>query len=344
MEERPSKERYTNAMVQSARQWLSLLVLLFVVGVSAAYVAHAQISSTNPLDLELNPPYPSPYQIVTVTPSSSMIDLSASTVTFKVNGKIVQQGSGGSAASIAIGGPGSVTTVTVTAVNNGNTYTQSLTIRPADVALVVEPVSTTHPFYEGASLVGSDGNVRIIAMPDLRTSSGAQISPANLVYTWKNGDQVLQSNSGIGKSVLTASAPIRYRDTVVTVTVSSQDSSVVGQASVRISAGDPVIRVYENDPLLGPRYETALSNTTTLADSEATYRAVPYYFTSFPSLTWQVNGTPSQTGQDITVRPSGNGKGTAVLGVSASSGTLGQAASANLSVTFGQQSSGLFGL
>ncbi|HWU24578.1 MAG TPA: hypothetical protein VN086_02400 [Candidatus Paceibacterota bacterium] len=322
----------------------ALIAFLLLIALTVIPGAHAQISSTNPLDLELTPQYPSPYQIVTVTPSSSMIDLSASTLTFKVNGKIVQQGSGATGASIAVGGPGSVTTVTVTAVNNGNTYTQSITIRPADVALVVEPVSTTHPFYEGASLIGSAGNVRIIAMPDLRTSSGAQISPANLVYTWKNGDQVLQSSSGIGKSVLAASAPVRYRDTVVTVTVSSQDSSVVGQAAVRISPGDPVIRIYENDPLLGPRYETALSNTTTLADSEATYRAVPYYFTSLPSLTWQVNGTPSQTGQDITVRPSGNGKGTAVLGVSASSGTLGQAASANLSVTFGKQSTGLFGL
>lgn len=326
------------------RQRLILLALLLFVGIGAAYAAHAQISSTDPLTLELNPQYPSPYQIVTITPQSSLIDLSASTVTFKVNGKVVQQGSGGEGASIAIGGPGSVTTVTVTAVNNGNTYTQSLSIRPADVALIVEPNSTTHPFYEGASLVGSEGNVRIIAMPDFRTSAGTQIAASNLVYTWKNGDQVLQGNSGIGKSVLTASAPVRYRNTVVTVTVSTQDSSVVGQASVLINPGDPVVRVYENDPLLGPRYETALSSATSLSGSEATYRAVPYFFTSFPSLTWQVNGTPSQTGQDITVRPSGNGKGTAVLGVSASSGSLGQSANTNLSVSFGQQSSGLFGL
>lgn len=331
-------------MVHIVRQRRILLALLLIVGVGVAYAAHAQISSTDPLTLELDPQYPTPYQIVTVTPQSSMIDLSASTLTFKVNGKVVQQGSGGEGASIAVGGPGSVTTVTVTAVNNGNTYTQSLTIRPADVALVVEPTSTTHPFYEGASLVGSEGNVRIIAMPDFRTSAGVPISASNLVYTWKNGDQVLQSNSGIGKSVLAASAPVRYRNTVVTVTVSTQDSSIVGQASVLINPGDPVIRVYENDPLLGPRYETALSNGTNLSGSEATYRAVPYYFTSFPSLTWQMNGTPSQTGQDITVRPAGSGKGTAVLGVSASSGSLGQSANTSLSISFGQQSSGLFGL
>jgi len=317
---------------------------LALAGFGAVYAAHAQLGGTDPLTISIDPDYPRPYQIVTVTPQSSLIDLAASTVTISANGTVVQKGTGGESASVAVGGPGTVTTITVTAVNNGQTYTKSLSIRPADVALVVEPTSTTHPFYEGGALIGSEGKLRIVAIPDLRTSSGAQISPANLVYTWKNGDQVLEGSSGIGKSILTATAPIRYRDTTITVTVSSQDSSVVGQASVLISPQDPLLRIYENDPLLGPRYDTALSNSITLTDSEATYRAVPYFFTSAPSLTWQVNGTPSQTGQDITVRPSGNGKGTAQLGVSASSGSLGQSANSALSVTFGQSSSGIFGL
>lgn len=331
-------------MIRRALPGTLLLALLLLLGTGASYVAHAQLTSTDPLTLDLDPEYPAPYQIVTVTPESSQIDLAASSITFSVNGRVVQKGSGQESASIAVGGPGTATTVTVTAVNNGNTYTKSITIRPADVALLLEPTSSTHPFYEGAALIGSEGNIRIVAIPDLRTSGGAQISPSNLVYTWKNGDQILESASGIGKSVLTASAPVRYRDTVITVTVSSQDSSVVGEASALISPGDPLVRIYANDPLLGPRYETALSDSVTLTDSEATYRAVPYFFTTTPSLTWEVNGTPSQTGQDITVRPSGNGKGTAVLGVSASSGTLGQAADADLSVTFGQSTSGLFGL
>ena len=322
----------------------AIYTIILLAGLAGMYVAHAQLTSTDPITITLSPDYPAPYQIVTVTPESSSIDLSSSAITFAVNGKVVQQGSGQESASVAVGGPGSVTTITVTAVNNGNKYTKSVTIRPADVAIVLEPTSTTHPFYEGGALVGSEGRMRIIAIPDLRTSKGVQLPASSLVYTWKNGDQILESSSGIGKSVLSASAPVRYRDTVVSVTVATPDQSIVGQASVLISPGDPVIQIYENDPLLGPRYENALTNRVTLTDSEATYRAVPYYFTTTPTLTWQVNGTPSQTGQDITVRPSGNGKGTALVGVSATSGTLGQSASTNLSITFGQSSSGLFGL
>jgi hypothetical protein len=320
------------------------LTFILLLGLSVVYVAHAQLGTTDPLTLTLDPDYPRPYQIVTVTPESTLIDLSASTVTFSVNGKIVQSGSGGESVSVAVGGPGTVTNITVTVTNNGQKYTKSISIRPADVSLVVEPTSTNHPFYEGASLIGSEGRVRIIAVPDLRTAKGAQIPPASLVYTWKNNDQVLESSSGIGKSVLTATAPVRYRNSVITLTVSSQDSSVVGQAQVAIVPRDPLIRIYENDPLLGPRFDTALPNSVSLAGSEDTYRAVPYYFTSIPSLTWDVNGSPSQSGQDITVRPSGNGQGTAVLGVTGSSGTLGQSANSTLSITFGKTSSGLFGL
>lgn len=310
----------------------------------AGFTAHAQLTSTNSLTLDISPQYPAPYQTVTITPQSSDIDLSGSTITYSVNGKIVQRGTGQESANVTLGGPGSVTTVTVTATYNGKPYASSITIRPADVALILEPVSTTHPFYEGGALVGSEGNMRIIAMPDLRTRSGAQISPSTLEYVWKNGDQVLQSSSGIGKSVLVASAPIKYRDATITVTVSTPDQSVVGQGAVLVSAANPVMRIYENDPLLGPRYETALPGSVTLAGSEDTYRAVPYYFTTVPTLTWSLNGTPSQTGKDITVRPAGGGVGTALLGVSASTGALGQSANAGLSVTFGQGSSGLFGL
>lgn len=316
--------------------------LLILTSFGAVYIAQAQIGTTESLSITINPDYPRPYQIVTVTPESTLIDLSASTVTFSVNGKVVQEGTGGESASIAIGGPGVTTTIVVTATNNGQKYTKSVVIRPADVALILEPTSTTHPFYEGASLIGNEGRVRIIAVPDLRTSSGTPIPASSLVYTWRNGEQILQGSSGIGKSVLTATAPVRYRDTVITVTVSSQDSSVVGQASVFVSPRDPVMRIYENDPLLGTRYEKALPDSIELTENEATYRAVPYYFTSTPSITWAVNGTPSQTGRDITVRPSGNGKGTAVLRSTALLGNGGQSAEKGLSVVFGESGGGLF--
>lgn len=328
---------YTGVMKQAAATLL-LFGALFGIG----YTSYAQLGA-DPLILNASPAYPRPYESVTIVPESSVIDLSASTVTVSVNGQVMSTGSGAEAAYVTMGGPGTVTTVRVSAVYGGQTYTKTLTLRPADVALVVEPVSTSHPFYEGGSLVAAEGQVRLVAIPDLRTSAGAPIPAANLVYTWRNGEQVLQAASGIGKSVLTATSPIRYRDARITVTVSSQDRSIVAEATTVIAPANPLVRVYRNDPLLGPLYDTALPASVELSGTEETFRAVPYFFSNAPAFTWSVNGATSDTDRDITLRSTGEGNGRARVQVLA--GLAAESAGAAFTVDFGDSSGfNFFGL
>lgn len=322
----------------------SLLGLLLLGALSiATLTSYAQLGG-GALNLIVTPEYPRPFQTVTVVPQSSTIDLSASTLTITVDGRVVSEGSGAEAAYVTLGGAGTATTVTVRAVNNGQTYTSSVTIRPADVALVIEPVSSAHPFYEGGSLISSEGQLRIIALSELRGAGGALLPPASLVYTWRNGDQILESASGIGKSVLTATAPGRYRDARITVTVTTQDRSVVAEAATTIAPTDPFVRVYRNDPLLGPLYNAALPANLTLLGEEEGFRAVPYHFPGIPSIAWSVNGTLSETGKDITVRSTGNGTGTARLTAVAQGGSS-KPAETTLSLQFGERRGfGIFGL
>ena len=313
-----------------------------------ALPAFAQVAGAgaDPLTVSIDPEFPQPYQAVTITPQSTLIDLSSSQVTVSVNGSVVQKGSGSAPVQIQAGAAGARTTVTVKAVtSDGQTYSKDLIIRPADVSLIVEPVSTTHPFYRGGALVASEGLVRLIAIPDIRTSAGAPVAASSLVYTWKNGDQQLQAASGIGKSVLTATAPVQFRDSTITVTVSTADSSVVAQAAAYIAPIDPVARIYQNDPLLGPLFNHALPDTIAMSDAEDTFRAVPYFFSGIPSLVWTVNGTESQAGKDITVRSNGSGSGTAVVGFTAKQASMNQLADTSMTVQFGAKKSlGIFGL
>jgi hypothetical protein len=213
------------------------------------------------------------------------------------------------------------------------------------VALVVEPVSTTHPFYEGSGLVTSEGRVRIVAIPDIRTSPTHTIDPSTLTYTWSLGDQELESDSGVGKSVLDATAPEEYRDADVSVVVSSPDGSEMAEADTSISPTTPIVRIYQNDPLLGPLYDNALSGTVTMSDAEDTYRGVAYYFSETPTMSWEVNGVPSASSQDITVRDSGSGQGSALLDFSTDDSSTEQSADDSITVNFGQTASGgIFGL
>ena len=316
----------------------TLLVAVLALMLGVAPLAHAQIGSTAPIYLSLVPEYPRPGSSATVTVRSDTLDLYSSSVTVTVNGAVVEQGSGVVNATFTVGAAGQATNVVATVVSEGRTYTSRLTINPSSVALILEPLTTSHPFYEGGSLVASEGALRVVALPDLRTSAGIPLSPESLVYTWRIGNRVLQAESGIGKNILRANAPIRYRDAVITVTVTPPNQSTVAQSSILITPVDPIVRVYRNDPLLGVDFANALTGTVSLRGTEDGYRAVPYFFAGLPSIAWSVNGTVNETSNSITLRATGEGEGTAQLAVEAQNSTTFQRAENNFLVKFGEAS------
>lgn len=314
------------------------IALIFFAALSP--LAHAQTLGLTPLTLTLDPAYPRPYDDVTITLASNSIDLSNATITITVNGTAVNEG--GRSALAHLGGPGSTTAVKAAVVSGGQTYTTSLTLRPSEVSVIVEPGTGTHPFYKGASLVAPNGNLRLIAIPDVRVG-GVRQPAASLSYTWKLGEETLEAQSGVGKNVLVATAPERYRDATVSVTVTTPDGGTSAQASVLVSPSDPALRLYELDPLLGPRYERALTGTFTLPSAEETLRAVGYFFGSPPSYAWTLNGTRSGADADITLRSSGSA-GSASLSASASSAQGLANASLGLTFTSNSAGAGIFGL
>lgn len=330
-------------MQRRAASAFSIIVLFFMLAIPA----YAQVGTTSadPLTTSLDPQYPAPYQTVNVTPSSNVFDIQNSSISVTVNGVSVYKGSGGQAVPVTVGGPGTATTIVVTATTAGHTYTDKTIIRPASVALVVEPVTTTHPFYGGKSLVSAASRVRVVAIADVRSSTSTALPASSLVYTWRLGNQVLESASGIGKNVLDASAPQKYRDAAISVTVSTQDGSISAVNSTSVNPVDPILRIYRNDPLMGPLFDTALSGSVTMTDTEETYRGIAYYFANPPALTWTVNNVSSGNDPDITVRSSGNGQGTANLGLSARQSDPLVTLAANIAVVFGKKSStSIFGL
>ena len=313
----------------------ALLVLLFSI---SGTVAHAQFSCADPLSLSISPEYPKPYDTVLVTPSSTLIDLSAATMRVSVNGKLVATFSGTEGVPITLGGPGQKTTVSVTATVGGKTYTKKLVISTGDVSLVVEPFSTAHPFYDGGLLLAPQGRVKLVALADLRSGAGARLSPSSLSYTWRLGTKILESDSGLGKTTLIAIAPQRYRDALVSVTVTSSDGAVVGQEAMLLQPIDPIVRIYHTDPLLGVDFSHALSSTYTLRGSEESFRGVPYFFAATPTLAWAVGGQGSGSSNEVTVRTNGNGAGKSTLSLSARLEAARASVTNTISLSFGDTS------
>lgn len=312
----------------------------------AASLAHAQTLGADPLTVDITPANPAPYQTITITPHSTLTDLSASTVTVTVNSAVISKGSGGTGVSATVGGPGTATNITVAVAGAGGNYSKSITLRPESVALIEEPTSTTHPFYGGGALIAPQGRVRLIAMPNFYSASGGSVAADSLVYNWKLGDQILQGSSGIGKSVLLVSAPVQYRDAAITVTVSSQDGSLVGSAAITLTPLSPVLLIYRNEPLLGPLFDEVAAEPYAMTGAEDSFRAVPYFFASAPAITWNVNGSADGTEPVVTVRTTGSSAGTAVLSATASQADTYQNAQDSRTIHYGASSSGggIFGL
>lgn len=322
----------------------SLVALLFValsVSMFDARTASAQFS-TEPMSIHISPQYPRPHETIIITPRSTQLTLASSEVTITANGSVIERGSGERSTEFVLGGPGSSTTIRVTAIVNGVTYSAETTLRPADVSLVVEPLTTTHPLYAGASLVAPQAPVRLVAFADFRTSTGARIPSSSLTYTWRLGNKILTQESGLGRSVLSATAPVRYRDADVSVTVMTADQTAVAYAETEVSPSSGTVRAYRTDPLLGIDLAHAILGSISLRSEEESFVAVPFHFPTPPRMSWTLNGASAGVDRTLTVRAENESSGRAQVEYRAEVDG-GESGGGSFTIQFGGQNRGLFG-
>ena len=313
---------------------------IFLLLLVCAPVTHAQGTGVASITLTATPTYPRPYETIKLSVTGSLVNLNTSTITISVDGKVISEGS--KTASFQAGKAGSTSTVTATVVSSGKTYTARVVIRPADVALILEPQTTAHPFYDGARLVAPNAQVRLVALPEIRDATGALVPNSRLSFEWKLGNKLLQAQSGLGKNVLNAVAPVRYRDAQVSVKVSTTDEAYVALGNAVVSATTPLVRIYPNNPLSGTNFASAIASTYALKSAEETFEAVPYFFADLPNVIWLLNGNTSGTERQVTVRTTGNKSGTALLTATAKLAG-GESAESRFTLQFNSGSTNIFG-
>ena len=323
-----------------------LTAFIFTLLLPLAVSAQA-IGSEEAFTVSVDPQYPAPYSQTVLSLLSSTLDLTNATLAVSVAGKEIYRGSVRSVA-VQIGKAGSVTNVKVTITSAGASYSQILSIQPQDVALIAEPISSSPPLYLGKSLVPLEGDVRVVAMANMQNAKGNVVDSSSLSYSWTVDGTQIANASGIGKQAIIVASPLQYRARSVSVAVVSQDGSLVGGASFSLTAMNPSVRIYKNDPLLGILYDHVLSGTYAISNAEETLYAAPFSFpitNGAPLLEWFLNGVVAQTGNSVTLRPSGSGQGSASLSLVASDGESARATEA-LSLSFGASKGGLgiFGL
>lgn len=295
-------------------------VLILTFGVTLVSWGYQETLTGADLVAELTPATPGPGQTVTINLTSYSFDINRATINWVVNGTPVSAGTGKKSLAITLGNPGRSTTVSVIATGpNGQTVSKQLVWNFGDADILWEADTTAPPFYKGKKLAAEGAPVRAVVLP----SFGRGINTDTMLFDWKSGgDTVLQ---GTGRSWAEMTASRNYRPPV-TVTVSSPDGDTTITKSIVIPVANPLTVFYDIDPALGPRYETALGGTASLAKGELTIAAEPYFYPAknIPGLvyTWTSYGktlpTSTRTPNIITVSRADGISGTSEIGLTLS--------------------------
>ena len=344
-------------MYKKLLNYTSVALLLTLVCVPLARAQSTAGTVPAPIQYVVSPQSPGPNTQVTIEAQGVGTYLGDSTISWSVNGKVVSSGVGVRDFTFATGGLGTQTKVHVKVVSSSEgTLTNDWVFNPSSVNMLWEADTSVPPLYKGKALYSGGSNLKVVAFPSV-VVNGKSLPLNNLSYQWTVNDTPAPQQSGLGRNTLSFTGDQLQPAEDVAVTVYSGPTQV-GFGEVFIPASAPQILIYDKDPLRGMLLDNALPSALSLSAKEFTIQAVPYYFANSSlqsgaaAYAWTLNGNdttgPNAAKGELTLRQTGSGTGSAVIGVTiqnSDSDKLVQAAQAAIQIVFGQSSSGsLFGL
>jgi hypothetical protein len=299
------------------------------------------------VNISVNPANPAPGEQVQVSLQSFSLDLDRSLITWSVNGVEKKTENGSKDYFIQAGPAGKMMTVSAKIKNQDKTFTKEASFIPAGVDLIFQSFSYTPPFYKGKALNPSQGNIVVVAFPEIFSQTGKKYSTKELIYSWRRDDLVQASASGVGKNSFTFSGSVPVRDEQVSVTVSTLDQTITANNNLTITTDQPKIIFYENSPVYGIMLNKAIKNTVKMLTDEFGVIAVPYFYSvgyaATPDLDylWSLNGQKVEN-QEIkntfTTRQEKKGSGVANIGLKISNNVrIFQFSNANYTINFEKQ-------
>lgn len=322
------------------KQMKRIIVLLVLLLPLAAFAQYSPFQRT--VTMEAIPKFPKEYSTANVSVQTYSFDVSRAETVWRLNGKIIKQGIGISEIDIETKGAGEKMLVDFTATLNGETIKKSIDITPHAIDMIIEADTYTPKQYRGRSLPITDSDMRVIAVPNI-TLNGKTYTDDELIFSWKEDDQYIQSASGVGRSIFNVKSPKVFRTKDISVEITSLDKRIDAGNSISIKAQNPKVLLYEQNPLQGVLYQKAITNSATLNNDEIILVAEPYFFPGrnrdsvAATYTWELNNKDVQTGDSdpgkITLRQAGQGQGNVSVGVTVL-GTLTQLQNAEYKVKF----------
>lgn len=242
--------------------------------------------------LDITPANPRPGETVTVKLSSNATDLHKAQITWRLNNTIMLEQVGATELSFTLGQLNESQSLNVSVSKyGGGEITTTRFFTPTEVDLLYEANTYVPPFYEGRPWSTHQSTVRVIALPRILDDYDRLIPAEEYVYTWRENGKVIQDQSGFGKNIFTFTNGLLEENVRVSVDAVPRNYGAVAQGSITITPVDPVVVVYEKNPIHGTIFEQAISGIFALTRDEVTFRTIPFFFSGGTlSHTWSMNG------------------------------------------------------
>ena len=270
------------------RFFLLYLITIFAV-LGVIFVSKTFAVSQSSILVDVIPPSPAPYEDVSITLSSYGSDLDSVSISWSVNGKTVLSGIGKKAFLLKAPAAGSEATVVALISLPEGSIEKRIIIRPAVMVLLYQANdSYVPPFYRGKALPTPDSEIKVVAMPEVR-SGGKFVNSKNMTYAWKKDYSNDQEASGYGKNFFLYTNDYLEGSNTVSVEASTVDQSYSSEASINIGTVESKILFYKNDTTLGTIWGKTLVDPHKISGTEIV-EAIPYFISpkelENPTLKW----------------------------------------------------------
>jgi len=265
----------------------SRFLLLFATFMLLSTTVSAQ--SASDILVNIVPPNPAPHENTTIVLKSYVNNLDAAMITWSLDGKTVASAIGKKSFSFTAPAAGVEAKIVATVNLPDGAIETKITIKPSVMVLLWQANdSYVPPFYRGKALPTPDSEVKVVAMPEIRDSSGT-VSPKNMTYYWKKDYTNNVDGSGYGKNFFLYTTDYLEDSNNISVTASTLNQQSSSQANINIGMTEPKILFYKNNSARGTTLEHSLPDPYKITGPEVV-EAVPYFISpktiQHPALAW----------------------------------------------------------
>ena len=273
----------------------------FLLVVVAVFLLEPATGFALSFDIKMSPENPSPNQSVFLSVSALEFNMDLSNISWTVDGKLKDAGVGKKNISLIAPANGKSVTVLVKIVPNiGGTLQSSILISPSELDLIWEASdSYVPPFYRGKALPISQSEIKVAAIPNIRSSTGSSKPASAFAYTWRKDGKNMPANGGFGKSSFNFTNQILDKQNRVEVSVT--DGTKTADGSIIITPFMPEVLFYEEYSLEGVQYQSSLGAVKEVSGPRITVVAEPYFLSkNFKTNTdiktiWKLNNQEAKT-------------------------------------------------